>query len=64
MPNVSRETASEKIAFEGLDVRFEQLDGGYSVCIVEFSPRGVLGETIPVVIENRQSAGVAVGGQS
>jgi hypothetical protein len=32
MPNVSRETASEKIAIEGLDVRLEHLDGGYSVC--------------------------------
>ena len=32
MPNVSRETASEKIALEGLDVRLEHLDGGYSVC--------------------------------
>jgi hypothetical protein len=32
MPNVSRETASERIAFDGLDVRLEHLDGGYSVC--------------------------------
>jgi hypothetical protein len=32
MPNVSKETASEKIAFEGLEVRLENLDGGYSVC--------------------------------
>ena len=32
MPNVSRETASERIALEGLDVRLEHLDGGYSVC--------------------------------
>jgi hypothetical protein len=32
MPNVSRESASEKIAFEGLDVRLENLEGGYSVC--------------------------------
>jgi hypothetical protein len=32
MPNVSKETASEQIAFEGLDVRLEHLDGGYSVC--------------------------------
>ncbi len=32
MPNVSRETASEKVAFEGLDVRLEHLEGGYSVC--------------------------------
>jgi hypothetical protein len=32
MPNVSKETASEKIAFEGLDIRLEHLEGGYSVC--------------------------------
>jgi hypothetical protein len=29
---VSRETAPEQIALEGLDVRLEHLDGGYSVC--------------------------------
>jgi len=32
MPNVSRDTASERVAIEGLDVRLEHLDGGYSVC--------------------------------
>ena len=32
MPNVSRETASEQVAFEGLNVRLEHLEGGYSVC--------------------------------
>lgn len=32
MPRTSRETASESVATEGLDVRFENLDGGYSVC--------------------------------
>jgi hypothetical protein len=32
MPKVSRETASEKVAMEGLDVCIEHLDGGYSVC--------------------------------
>ena len=32
MPNVSRETASEQIAFEGIEVRLENLEGGYSVC--------------------------------
>lgn len=32
MPNVSRQTASENIAFAGLDVRLEHLEGGYSVC--------------------------------
>jgi hypothetical protein len=32
MPNASRHTASETIALEGLDVRVEHLEGGYSVC--------------------------------
>ena len=32
MPKVSRETASETIALDGLDVRLEHLEGGYSVC--------------------------------
>ena len=32
MPNVSKETASERITFEGIDVRLENFEGGYSVC--------------------------------
>ena len=32
MPKVSKETASETIALEGLEVQLEHLDGGYSVC--------------------------------
>jgi hypothetical protein len=32
MPKASRDTASDQVATEGLDVRFEHLDGGYSVC--------------------------------
>jgi hypothetical protein len=32
MPSVSRKTASEKIALEGLEVWLENLEGGYSVC--------------------------------
>jgi hypothetical protein len=32
MPKVSRETASETVTTEGLDVRLEHLEGGYSVC--------------------------------
>lgn len=32
MPNVSKETASEQITFEGIDVRLENFEGGYSVC--------------------------------
>ena len=32
MPKSSKETASETVAFEGLEVRLEHLEGGYSVC--------------------------------
>jgi hypothetical protein len=32
MPKVSRETASEAVTLDGLDVRTEHLEGGYSVC--------------------------------
>ena len=127
MPKVSKATASETIAMEGLDVRLENLEGGYSVCfeshtadadlaelfrglpddrcqlprwgyvltgrvtfrfadreetyeagdayyvppghtpvhhagaeLVEFSPTDMLGETIPVVMQNLQAAGAAV----
>ena len=127
MPKVSRATASETIAMEGLDVRLENFEGGYSVCfeshtadadlaelfrglpddrcqlprwgyvltgrvtfrfadreetyeagdayyvppghtpvhhagaeLVEFSPTDMLGETIPVVMQNLQAAGAAV----
>ncbi|HEX9889769.1 MAG TPA: hypothetical protein VGA69_09850 [Nitriliruptorales bacterium] len=32
MPRTSKTTASDGIALEGLDVRLEHLDGGYTVC--------------------------------
>jgi hypothetical protein len=32
MPSTSKETASEQVAFEGIDIRLENLEGGYSVC--------------------------------
>ncbi len=131
MHKVSKETASQEIAFPGLEVRVEHLDGGYSVCfeshgadadltdlfrglpedraqlprwgyvfegkvgfrfadheetyeagdayyvppghtpvhyagaeIVEFSPTEILRETIPVVMNNLEAAGVKVGGTS
>ena len=32
MPKVSRETASETVTAEGLEVHVEHLEGGYSVC--------------------------------
>jgi hypothetical protein len=44
MPSVSRETASEKIAFEGLEVQLENLDGGYSVCFESHTADGDLAD--------------------
>jgi hypothetical protein len=32
MPHASHESASEKFAFEGVDIRIENFEGGYSVC--------------------------------
>jgi hypothetical protein len=32
MPKASRNTASHSVRLEGLDVRLEHLEGGYSVC--------------------------------
>jgi hypothetical protein len=32
MPKASRDTASDRIELEGLEVRLEDLEGGYSVC--------------------------------
>ena len=63
MPNVSRDTASETIALEGLDVRVEHLEGGYSVCFESHTAdadlaglfRGLLGQTLPVVLGNLRS---------
>ena len=42
MPNASRETAAERMAFEGIDVRLEHLEGGYSVCFESHSEDGDL----------------------
>jgi hypothetical protein len=43
MPKTSRETASETIALQGLEVRLEHLDGGYSVCFESHTEDGDLG---------------------
>jgi hypothetical protein len=37
MPKTSRDTAAERIELEGLEVRLEHLDGGYSVCFESHS---------------------------
>jgi carboxymethylenebutenolidase len=56
MPNVSRETASEKIALEGLDVRLEHLDGGYSVCFESHSADADLADLFRGLPEDRAQA--------
>jgi hypothetical protein len=44
MARVSRETASEEIAFDGLAVRLEHLEGGYTVCFESHTADGDLAE--------------------
>ena len=44
MPKVSRETASEHVELEGVDVRLEHLDGGYSVCFESHTADAELGD--------------------
>ena len=44
MPKVSKKTASETIALEGLEVQLEHLDGGYSVCFESHTADGDLAD--------------------
>ena len=53
MPKVSRETASEEIAFEGLEVRLENLDGGYSVCFESHTADADLADLFRGLPDNR-----------
>jgi hypothetical protein len=32
MPKISRDTASNRVALEGLDIRLEHFEGGYTAC--------------------------------
>ena len=56
MPKVSRNTASQSVELEGLDVRLDHLQGGYSVCFerhtadAELAPlfRGLPGDLCPL----------------
>ena len=43
MPKVSRNTASHSVQLEGLDVRLEHLEGGYSVCFESHTADADLG---------------------
>ena len=44
MPKVSKNTASETMLLDGLDVRVEHLEGGYSVCFESHTADGDLAE--------------------
>jgi cupin domain len=44
MPRTSKNTAPEKIAMEGLEVRLEHLEGGYSVCFESHTADAELAE--------------------
>src|SRR4029453_13790575 len=44
MAKVSSETAAEQIAFDGVEVRLEPLEGGYTVCFEEHTADGDLAE--------------------
>lgn len=37
MPHVSKDTASEVVSLDGVDIHLEHLDGGYSVCFESHS---------------------------
>ena len=44
MPKVSKDSASETIALDGLDVKLEHLEGGYSVCFESHTADGDLAD--------------------
>ena len=44
MPKVSKDSASETIALDGVDVKLEHLEGGYSVCFESHTADGDLAD--------------------
>jgi len=53
MPKVSRNTASHSVQLEGLDVRLEHLEGGYSVCFESHTADADLGALFRGVPDDR-----------
>jgi len=43
MPKVSRDTAAHSVEVEGMNVRLDHLDGGYSVCFEQHTADAELG---------------------
>src|SRR6188508_3624697 len=70
MPKVSRETASETITLEGLEVQLEHLDGGYSVCFESHTAdadladlfRGLPDDRCPLGLRDRGEGGLPARG--
>lgn len=53
MPKVSRDTASQHVALDGLDVRTEDLEGGYTVCFEQHTTDGDLATLFRGLPEDR-----------
>lgn len=53
MPHVSRTTAAESVSLDGLDVKFEALDGGYTVCFESHSTDADLAEVFRGLPDDR-----------
>lgn len=53
MPSTSRETASDAVRFEGVDIRLEHLEGGYSVCFERHAADGRLTEVFRGLPDDR-----------
>ncbi len=56
MPSASKETASDKIAFDGLEIRLDNLDGGYSVCFETHTADADLAELFRGLPNDRPSS--------
>jgi len=53
MPKASKDTASERVELEGVEVDFEHLEGGYSVCFEKHTADADLAELFRGLPEDR-----------
>jgi hypothetical protein len=53
MPNVSRATASERVTVDGLEVRLENLEGGYTVCFETHTADADLASIFSGLVDDR-----------
>ncbi len=66
MPSTSRETASDAVSFEGVDIRLEHLEGGYSVCFERHTADADLTEVFRGLPDDRSPLprwGYVIGGR-